>query len=337
MRGKTPTREAARGKIADKCVRLPVLFSSNDHPELLMPTPASSIQLQQQADLSVLRVENRHATAHIALQGGQVLTYTRRSERPLLWLSEQAEYRRGQSLRGGIPVCWPWFGDLARNPDAVQRMATANDNIAAHGFVRTLDWHLHTTTEQADSTELVLRYSTANGAAPASWPHAAELLLTISIGKSLQLRLTTRNLDTTALSITQALHTYFAISDIEQVAVSGLEDCRYIDTLDNWRERPQHGAVRFTAETDRIYLDTPAQVQLQDAGWQRTIYLRTKNSASAVVWNPWIEKSKRLSQFATNAWRDMVCIETANVRDDMQTLPPNAEHTLELELWAEQT
>lgn len=291
------------------------------------------VSLQQRDELPILQIGNRHADAAIALQGAQVLEYTPRGQRPLIWLSEEVEYQRGQGQRGGIPVCWPWFGAIERNPAAV-RALVCSDNLPAHGLVRTRDWTIRSIREYDDGTEVILNFVTDNLLQP-YWPHAAELQLQVTVGQSLQLKLTTRNLTMQPLALTQALHTYFAISAIDNVHATGFENSRYIDTLDNWREHRQHGTIDFSGETDRIYLDVPREIQLHDSGWNRTIHLRAMNSASAVVWNPWIEKSKRLSQFPHNAWRDMVCIETANVLDDMIELAPQAEHTLTLEIHSE--
>lgn len=293
----------------------------------------TQVLLQQRDELPVLRISNRHADAIIALQGAQLLEYTPRGKRPVIWLSEDAEYKRGQGQRGGIPVCWPWFGAIERNPAAV-RALTQGENLPAHGLVRTRDWTIRSIHEHEDSTTIILNFITDN-VVQNDWPHAAELQLQLTIGDSLRLELITRNLGAHPLALTQALHTYFAISAIDNVHVMGFENSRYIDTLDDWREQHQHGAIQFSGETDRIYLDVPRTVQLHDSGWNRTIHLRATNSVSAVVWNPWIEKSKRLSQFAHDAWREMVCIETANVLDDMIELAPQAAHTLALEIHCE--
>ena len=133
----------------------------------------SSIQLLQRGELPLLHIENTHASAVIALQGAHILAYTRRGEAPLLWLSERTEFKRGQSPRGGIPICWPWFGDPARNPDALQKMiaeqTAAIEKTPAHGLVRTLDWQVHSVTDSDESTNIVLRYSTAISPAPAIW------------------------------------------------------------------------------------------------------------------------------------------------------------------------
>jgi len=293
---------------------------------------SSSVELVQLDELPILRVHNDCATALIALQGAQVLEFVPRGERAIIWLSEQAAFKRGQSIRGGIPICWPWFGELARNPAPV-RAALSAGNAPAHGLVRTQTWLLESIVDQPALTQIVLRYPTAE--LSASWPHPVDLTLTISIGATLRLQLATRNIGDATLALTQALHSYFAISDIRQIEIDGFENSTYIDTLQDWREFPQHGTIRIDGEVDRIYRQVPGHIQLRDAGWQRAIHLRTHSSTSAVVWNPHIEKSKRLSQFAADAWQRMLCIESANVMDDSVVLAAGDEHVLDVEIWSE--
>ena len=117
--------------------------------------------------------------------------------------------------------------------------------------------------------------------------------------------------------------------------IEGLEGRSYIDTLQDWKSVRQQGAVTFSGETDRIYLDTPAQLSIVDPLWKRRILMRSQGSASAVVWNPWIDKAKRLSQFADDAWQGMLCIEHANVLDDALILAPGAEYRLDVTLWSQ--
>lgn len=299
------------------------------NPNTFSTFASTTVTLEQRDELTLLRVSNTHADALIALQGAQVLEFCAKGQRPLLWLSEFAELKRGQSIRGGIPVCWPWFGDIKRNPESVQQMAHG-ENLPAHGFVRNRDWTLESIIETADHTQIALSYTTW-AATQSEWPHNATVRLTISIGQSLRLQLSTRNDSPAPITFTQALHTYFPVSAIQQVAIHGLEQTRYIDTLDGWREQTQTGDIEFTGETDRIYLDVPESIELVDHGWQSRITLRAHNSASAIVWNPWIDKSQRLSQFADDAWQRMLCIETANTLGDSVTLAPGAEHTLDVE------
>jgi glucose-6-phosphate 1-epimerase len=306
----------------------PLVAENNAMPNA---TPIESVQLVQLGELPALRIHNKHAHALIALQGAQLLEFTPHGAQPVIWLSEQAEFRRGQSIRGGIPVCWPWFGDLARNPAAV-RAGVRQTDAPAHGLVRAQDWLLESVAERPEHTRIVLRHPCAS---IPDWSHTAELTLTITIGATLRLQLQTRNTGATPLTLSQALHTYFAVSAVEQVEIRGLDGVPYIDTLEDWQQFQQRGAVRANGEVDRIYRQVPAHVQLYDAGWQRTLHLRMRNSASAVVWNPHIAKARRLSQFAPDAWQRMLCIETANVLDDSVTLAADAEQTLEVEIESE--
>jgi glucose-6-phosphate 1-epimerase len=292
----------------------------------------TSIERFQQGELVCWRLQSPAGELILSEQGAQVLSYREWDQPPLIWLSEQANYRQGEAQRGGVPVCWPWFGDLARNPESVQAMHGGSVPAGAHGLVRQSDWQLEELEDVGDAVQL--RLSFAAEQLP-GWNGSAQLELEIRLGARLQLRLTTCNTGKQPLALSQALHTYFAVSDIRQVSAAGLEDCRYVETLEDWQIREQQGAVQFSGETDRIYLQTPELIRVRDAGWQRQICLRASGSRSAVVWNPWIDKAKRLSQFADDAWQQMLCIETANVADDIVTLAPGAEHSLALELWSE--
>lgn len=285
-------------------------------------------------ELACWRVRTASAELLIAQQGAQILSYQRHRERPLIWLSEQAEFNRGQSVRGGVPLCWPWFGDLRRNPEAVQAMYRDSAAAPAHGLVRGLDWQLLGIDQQDGGASLEFVFNSAEQPLP-TWPHALELKLRIQLNDKLHLQLSNRNLGDTPVAISQALHSYFAVSDIHQVRVDGLQGCRYLETLEDWQQRVQDGPLGFAGETDRIYLDTPAQLDIVDPLWQRRIRMHSSGSGSAVLWNPWIDKARRLSQFADDAWPGMLCIEHANVMSDILTLAPGAEHRLELSLWAE--
>ena len=269
------------------------------------------------------------AQLDVCQQGAQILSYFADIEQPpLIWLSDCAEYQQGQGVRGGVPVCWPWFGDIQRNPEPVQNMTNADAPF--HGLARTLDWQLLNSSIDNDGVQLTLQLDVSQGLA--GWPHAAMLQLHIELAERLTIRLHNHNLGSEPLAISQALHTYFAVSDIRHVAVQGLENCPYHETLEGWQLREQAGALSFTAETDRVYLQVPEHLQIIDTGWQRRIHLRTQGSSSAIVWNPWIAKAQTLSGFASAAWQQMLCIENANVLADHLLLAPGARHCLELEL-----
>lgn len=281
------------------------------------------------------RIRTDGAELLVAQQGAQILSYQRLGEPPLIWLSGLAEYVQGQSVRGGIPVCWPWFGDLKRNPQAVQAMHAGGPLTPAHGLVRGLDWELQTVDRQAEGVHLALRCAEAEQGLP-GWPHQVALNLDIRLGDTLQLQLTSHNLGEQPVTISQALHSYFAVSDVRQISVEGLDQCRYVDALeDDWRAQRHTGELRIAGETDRLYLDVPPRLAIRDPHWQRRIILEASGSRSAVLWNPWIDKAKRLSQFAEDAWQGMLCIETANVLDDLVVLAPGDRHQLGVNLWSE--
>lgn len=296
-------------------------------------TPAPQVERLELDELVCWRVRTSSAELLVAQQGAQVLSYQRDGEAPLIWLSEQAAYRRGQSVRGGVPVCWPWFGDLKRNPDAVQAQYRGTD-APAHGMARSLDWQLLEIDTRADAVDLQFALLKPEHGLP-GWPHDVDLRLHIHLDERLHLSLASHNRGEQPVVLSQALHTYFAVSDVHQVEVHGLAGSHYLDTLQDWQERTQHGPVLFEGETDRIYLDTPARVSIDDACWNRRIHLDSSGSRSAVVWNPWVDKSLRLSQFASDAWQRMLCIETANVLDDVLELAPGEQKSLAVSLWSE--
>ncbi|MFT0623695.1 D-hexose-6-phosphate mutarotase [Ectopseudomonas guguanensis] len=269
----------------------------------------------------------------VAQQGAQILGYRQGEQPPLIWLSPDAAYRAGQSVRGGVPICWPWFGDLRRNPQAVQAHYQL-EQAPAHGLVRALDWELLGIDEEDDAVTLRFAYDTRNQPLE-GWPRDVGLTFFVRLAQDLGMSLETHNRGDTPLTLSQALHTYFAVSDVRQVGVEGLQACRYIDTLQDWQELRQQDAPVFAAETDRIYLDTPARLSIVDPGWGRRIHLDARGSRSAVLWNPWIDKARRLSQFPDDAWQNMLCIETANVLEDVVQLKTDERHRLDLRLSCE--
>jgi len=165
-------------------------------------------------------------------------------------------------------------------------------------------------------------------AASPAGPHQVDLKLSLRLDDHLHIGLTSHNRGTDTVTLSQALHTYFAVSDVRNVQVEGLDGLAYIDTADGWATRQQAGPLHFGAETDRIYLDTPAQLHIVDNDWQRRVRLSSEGSHSTVIWNPWTERAKAFDDMADDGWQGMLCIETANVLDDVVTLAPGESHTL---------
>ncbi|WP_259758130.1 D-hexose-6-phosphate mutarotase [Pseudomonas sp. GCEP-101] len=287
------------------------------------------VQIDQ---LSCWRIHTAHGEALIAQQGAQLLSYQPHEQPPLVWLSETAEYRHGQSVRGGAPVCWPWFGVFERNPVDI-RTAYTGDKPPAHGLVRAVDWQLDDIADEQGQLAVHFSFDASNGLP--GWPHSARLELVMRFGERLRLEMTTHNLGDKPLPLTQALHTYFAVSDCRQASIEGLQGNRYLDAMENWEERQQHGVVRFTGETDRVYLDVDKTLVIHDPLWERGIHVKGDGSRSAVVWNPWIDKAARLSQMPDDAWTGMLCIETARVMDDAMSVAPGRSETMSVEIWSE--
>jgi glucose-6-phosphate 1-epimerase len=254
----------------------------------------------------VARLACGQHNAVVALQGAQVLSW-RHGTREMLWLSPVSRLGTGKAVRGGIPVCWPWFGP---HPNDAAK--------PAHGFVRTRIWGVSSTGTTNGVASLTLACSTTPDDR-SLWPHAAEAELTVTLGETLALRLTTRNTGTGAFDLSQALHTYFRVGDIGDVAIDGLAGRTYIDKLADGARIVEPGRITFGAEVDRIYLGDISDIALEDGA--RRLRIASTGSRSAVVWNPWIEKTERLGDMgASNAFRRMVCIETANAGDDIVTL-----------------
>ena len=267
--------------------------------------------------LTMIEINNAQATATIALQGAHLLTWTPQGQQPVIWLSTAAKFAPGKSVRGGIPICWPWFGPHE-----------SEASYPAHGYARTVEWQVVETEALASgATRLLFRFS-GNEASTAMWPHATLCDYQITVGTALELELLTRNSGTTPVTIGQALHTYFAISDIRDVTVAGLDGCPYLDKVDGFKRKQQEGAVEFSGETDRVYLESTADCIIEDAALERRIRISKRNSGSTIVWNPWSEKAAQMGDLGERSYLGMVCVESANAADDVVVIPAGGEHNL---------
>ncbi|MGF1513943.1 MAG: D-hexose-6-phosphate mutarotase [Elainellaceae cyanobacterium] len=270
-----------------------------------------------QGNFPIIEIDNGSATATVSLYGGQVLSFQPKGEpKPVLFLSENAYYREGKAIKGGAPVCWPWFGP---DPEGKGR--------PNHGFVRNRLWNVVKVQGSSDATTVVLGVS-ANDETQAIWPQSFELSIEITVNTSLAIALVTRNTGSSAFSITQALHTYFAVGDIAQVAVLGLDGTEYIDKVDGGATKPQSGKVTIDQEVDRIYLGVPSKLVVDDGALGRKINVVSGGSQTAVVWNPWAEISAQSGDLTDEAYKGMVCVETTNAATDVVEVPAGGEFRL---------
>lgn len=239
-----------------------------------------------------------------------------------LWLSKNARFEPGRAIRGGIPICWPWFGDPGKNPPAVRKRIHTN---SAHGFARTALWKLEDVRENAHEVEISLSLDANEDFADVWSGHALALITFHFSVRGCQLALTTTNLGEEAMAFSQALHTYLPTPDVTRSRVLGLGYSQYIDTLDDWEYKNQEGPVYFEGETDRIYESGEPLTIVTPSGSRK---LTSVGSDSTVVWNPGPEKAARLSDFPDEAWTTMLCVETANAASDYRVLNTGQSHTL---------
>ncbi|BBL72747.1 D-hexose-6-phosphate mutarotase [Methylogaea oryzae] len=273
---------------------------------------------QDAGGLVLAEVANAQARATLALQGAQLTTWSPAGEPPVLWLSPGAILRPGKAIRGGVPLCWPWFG--AHPSEAA---------FPAHGFARTALWEVAETGRRADGATCIALRLPAVAEARAWWPHAFELELRVTVGTALELELVTRNTGGAAFTVGTALHAYFAVSDVRRVALHGLEGLPYLDKLDGGRRKRQSGPLTVAAELDRIYLDSAADCVIDDPGLARRIRIEKRGSRSTVVWNPWRDKAAALGDMGGDeTYLGMLCVESANAADDVATVAPGGEHRL---------
>ncbi len=267
--------------------------------------------------IPVIEITNQHASARISLQGAHLLSWIPEGEADVLWLSEDAVCAAGKSIRGGIPICWPWFGAHA-----------SNTSYPAHGFARTIIWHVNATQALANGNTIINLSITPQTETESMWPADTELNLCISIGKKLEMELTTRNNGTQAVVIGQAFHTYFKVGDISEVLLHGLDDTDYLDKPDNFKRKVQHGHITIENEVDRIYLDTASDCVIEDNSLKRNIIIRKCGSHSTVVWNPWKKIADKMGDLGKDGYKKMLCVESSNAAEDVVTIEPGKSHQL---------
>jgi glucose-6-phosphate 1-epimerase len=266
-----------------------------------------------------------NSRARVFLQGGHITEFTSDGN-AVIWVSDAVDYTPGTAIRGGVPICWPWFG--AAPSALVDRLTEQPAQVlGAHGLVRTALWQFKEQVIDETGVSLTLELpKSVLDAASTQWPYQCALELTLHLSDTLTITLTTTNLDDTPFEFTQALHSYFAVGDIDCVKTHGLEGCPFLEFGESFSNQNTNVIDK---EVDRIYQDTPNLLSLET---KNTVIDIVSNSHSAILWNPWIEKSKGLSSFNDNDYMKMVCLESANVGKDKVFLHPNERHSLHVTL-----
>ncbi|HGF7508524.1 TPA: D-hexose-6-phosphate mutarotase [Vibrio cholerae] len=277
-------------------------------------TLSDCVTIAEQDQVKIVRVIHDKARAAISLHGGHVLSFQPKGQADLLWMSSQAIYDGKAALRGGIPVCWPWFGRIA---------------APAHGFARNQEWKLieHRENEQGVIVTLGLQ---ATPESLAIWPYQFDVRLHVEIRESLTVTLDVTNTDSKAWTFSGALHTYLHVGDIRETQTSGV-GTEYIDSLQNSRLCTQHGLLTLTDTIDRVYTQPEPLITVQDPALARTLTFENQGHNSAVLWNPWQQGAQSMADMNDEGYLHFLCVESTLHAPSLAegiTLQPGQNHQL---------
>jgi glucose-6-phosphate 1-epimerase len=267
-------------------------------------------------DLPKIKVKTDWSVAEIYLLGAHVTGFQKNGEPPLLFMSRASQFALGKAIRGGVPIIYPWFG--------------ARQGFPSHGFARVTEWEWEGSSAAPDGS-VTLRFRLPTAADTANSP-SENVTFAVTVSNQLTMELTVANLSQTAnLSFENCLHTYFAIGDITEVEITGLTGTTYIDKVDNFTAKLESAAaVRISSETDRVFLDTTGPLEIHDSRLHRKIRVEKISSASTVIWNPWVDKAKEMSDFDDDEYKQMVCVEAGNVGQNKINLAPGKSASLKV-------
>lgn len=249
------------------------------------------------------------AQAELYLQGAQLTHWAIAGDKPVLFTSGKSAFAPGKAIRGGVPIVFPWFGPHPTDGSAPQ-----------HGFARTASWRVHGVRRSGPGeVQMLLRLDSEDVGRPGAWPEDFRILYGVTVGPRLWLDLIVDNRSDRAVKFECALHSYFAVSDVAAVFLTGLDGRSFIDKLDGGRRKRQgDDPLRFSGPIDSVYPATPDRCAIHDPGWGRHIRITKRGAASTIVWNPW----RAMADLGEAEWKSMLCVETGNVADDAVLLPP---------------
>ncbi|VAW98442.1 Aldose 1-epimerase family protein YeaD [hydrothermal vent metagenome] len=268
-------------------------------------------------NLLSIEIRNQYAFAEIQLQGAHLTTWTPNNSIPVIWLSEDAKFTANKSIRGGIPICWPWFG--AHQSDS---------NFPAHGFARTVQWQVESIEVLKTGETQVLLILPELNIPVTQWSVESKVQCIYTVGQTLEVELITHNLSQENIVIGEALHSYFNVSDVRNIIIEGLDECQYLDKLDDFKCKIQAGNIDIRQEVDRVYIATDQECIIEDLGYNRRIRINKKGSLSTIVWNPWLETATKMADLGQDGYLSMVCVESGNAAQDVITIKPDNKHSL---------
>jgi glucose-6-phosphate 1-epimerase len=278
--------------------------------------PGVAIVCEGKGAMPRVKITSSLCEGEIYLHGAQVTSWKPANADEVLFLSAISHWQEGQAIRGGVPICFPWFRAKINDPHA-----------PAHGFVRTKSWQLKSIIENGSGVAVSMS-TESDESTQRGWPAQFRLVLCATFGFDLTLDLHCTNTGTTPLTFEEALHTYNRVADIRNVRMHGLETVRFLDNTDFNREKVQHGNIAIVSQTDNAYLDVSGPVELEDPDMHRRIRLRKVNSLTTVVWNPWREGASTLHDLGEDEWTKFACLEASNILGASVRLAPGQEHRM---------
>jgi glucose-6-phosphate 1-epimerase len=267
--------------------------------------------------LTKIRVTTHAAAAEIYLQGSQVMSWKPDGAEEVIFVSEKSLWENGQAIRGGVPICFPWFRAKADNPQAPK-----------HGFVRMREWQLNSIAAEEDGPVTVNCSTQSDDSTLRWWPHEFCLEHRVTVDSTLTMELIVTNIGPSPLRFEEALHTYFRVGTVQGVRVRGLDKVAYLDNNDNNREKLQSGDVMIVSPTDYAFINSNSALELMDSAFERTIRTEKKNSNTTVVWNPWQQGAAAMADFGDDEWQHMTCVEASNILGNAVTLQPGEQHAM---------
>lgn len=270
--------------------------------------------------LAVVKIAREGMEGEVYLHGGQVTRWKPAGGNDVLFTSAQSQWAEGKAIRGGVPICFPWFGPKPGDATAPQ-----------HGFARTRTWKLEKVAEEGGNVVVEVSL-TSDDATRKLWPYDFAMRNRITFGSTLKMELEVRNTGSSAFSYEEAQHSYFAVGDVQGVVVEGLDDYQYSDKTQGGARVRQRGDVTFRGEVDRPYFDTRENVVIVDGSTGRRVTIAKTNSDATVVWNPWIDKARELKDLGDDEWQKFVCVESCNLGDNAVKLEPGESHVMTTEV-----
>ncbi len=274
--------------------------------------------LDGRGELPMLEVTTPWSTAEIYLHGAQVTHFHKNGDEPLLFMSQCSRFNEGQPIRGGVPIIFPWFG--------------MREGLGQHGFARLKTWDLKEFSPAPDGSVSV-RFRLPECPESSTFPpFNAEYIVSVDQALTLKLVVTNMSKDE-AFTFESCLHSYFNVSDVQAISVTGLKGAKYLDKVANFAQKTETGdAICISSEVDRTYLDTTGTVEILDPGLHRKIIIEKQSSLSTVIWNPWIAKAQQMPDLGNDEYLRMVCVESGNVASNQISLPPGESSTLTVKL-----